>query len=192
MTSIEFLFKELWETSKDKLEWHSILEKAKEMHKQEIIDAFKSGLKSPYHQDYTFVTQDNQEGTKSAQYYQETFVSKGSDEMDSNYSQHVTKNHTFKTAFEILQSNLTIADTSEFREIHIPEIIASMEQYKAQLPKQDVDKLGNEDVPKLGYCEISDEEIEKVSATLDYDHISEIVMWEKGARWYREQLKQRQ
>jgi hypothetical protein len=38
--------------------------------------------------------------------------------------------------------------------------------------------------------EISDEEIEKVSATLDYDHISEIVMWEKGARWYREQFKQ--
>jgi hypothetical protein len=36
MTSIEFLFNELWETSKDKLEWHSILEKAKEMHKQEM------------------------------------------------------------------------------------------------------------------------------------------------------------
>jgi ABC-type glycerol-3-phosphate transport system substrate-binding protein len=36
MTSIEFLFKELWETSKDKLEWHSILEKAKEMHNKEV------------------------------------------------------------------------------------------------------------------------------------------------------------
>ncbi len=42
---------------------------------------------------------------------------------------------------------------------------------------------------QLPQQEISDEEIEKVSATLDYDHISEIVMWEKGARWYREQLK---
>ena len=56
-----------------------------------------------------------------------------------------------KTAFEILQSKLTIADTSEFRLIHIPEILDAMEEYKAQLPQQDVDKLGNEDVPKLGY-----------------------------------------
>jgi hypothetical protein len=51
----------------------SLVKQAKEIHKEEIIDAFKSGLKSPYHQDYTIVTQDNQEGTKSGQYYQETF-----------------------------------------------------------------------------------------------------------------------
>jgi len=89
-----------------------------------------------------------------------------------------------KTAFEILQSKLTIADTSEFRLIHIPEILDAMEEYKAQLPQP----MRFHCVPK----EISDEEIEKVSATLDYDHISEIVMWEKGARWYHEQLKQRQ
>jgi len=30
MTSIEWLFNELWETPKDKLTWHSILKKAKE------------------------------------------------------------------------------------------------------------------------------------------------------------------
>jgi hypothetical protein len=36
MTSIEYLFNELWETPKDKLTWHSVLNKAKEMHKQEI------------------------------------------------------------------------------------------------------------------------------------------------------------
>jgi hypothetical protein len=36
MTSIEFLFNELWETPKDKLTWHTIFNKAKEMHKQEI------------------------------------------------------------------------------------------------------------------------------------------------------------
>ena len=72
-TSIEWLFENLWDEPKDKLTWHSIFEKAKEMHKKEIIDAFKSGLKSPYHQDYSFITQDNQEGTKSGQYYQETF-----------------------------------------------------------------------------------------------------------------------
>ncbi len=36
MTSIEWLFEKLWEEPKDKFTWHSILEKAKEMHKQEM------------------------------------------------------------------------------------------------------------------------------------------------------------
>lgn len=102
----------------------------------------------------------------------------------------------------------------------------------SRLIKPSVDKLGNEDVPKLGYdveklarqswegcdgCteqdevmynngyvkgynaaiselpkEISDEEIEKASNTLGDDYYaSELIMWEKGAKWYREQLKQR-
>jgi hypothetical protein len=49
MTSIEFLFKELWETSKDKFEWHSILEKAKEMYKEEIIESYSDGRESSEH-----------------------------------------------------------------------------------------------------------------------------------------------
>ena len=36
MTSIDYLFNELWEAPKDKFTWHSILNKAKEMHKQEM------------------------------------------------------------------------------------------------------------------------------------------------------------
>jgi len=36
MTSLEFLFNKLWESPKDKLTWHIILHKAKEMYKQEI------------------------------------------------------------------------------------------------------------------------------------------------------------
>jgi hypothetical protein len=44
--------------------------------------------------------------------------------------------------------------------------------------------------PKLS--EISDEEIEKVANTLGDDYYaSELIMWEKGAKWYREQLKQK-
>ena len=50
---------------------YELCEKAKEMHKQEIIDAFRSGLKSPYHQDYHWSPQ--KEGTKSEQYYDNTF-----------------------------------------------------------------------------------------------------------------------
>ena len=69
MTSIEFLFKELWETSKDKLEWNSILEKAKEMHKQEIINAYFQCGKDNF--DHIKVI------NKSAtDYYQETFKTK--------------------------------------------------------------------------------------------------------------------
>ena len=37
-TSVEWLFEKLWETPKDKFTWHSILEQAKEIEKQEIID----------------------------------------------------------------------------------------------------------------------------------------------------------
>jgi len=46
---------------------------AKAMEKEQIVNAFKEGLRSPYHQDYTIVTQEGQEGTKSGQYYNETY-----------------------------------------------------------------------------------------------------------------------
>lgn len=52
-------------------------------------------------------------------------------EMATN-TKPVTDVHRLKTAFEILQSKLTIADTCEFREIHIPQILDAMEQYKKQ------------------------------------------------------------
>ena len=64
MTSIELLFNKLWEEPKDKLTWYSILEKAKEMHKQEIIDAWSDGACGGQ---FT-TTPDTPE-----QYYQETF-----------------------------------------------------------------------------------------------------------------------
>jgi len=59
-----------------------------------------------------------------------------------------------------------------------------------ELPQQDVDKLGNEDVPKLGYCEISDEEIEKQGNRLCWEEAQEA--FKAGAKWYREQLKLKQ
>ena len=42
-TSVEWLFQQLWETPKDKLTWHSILEKAKQMENEQIIDAYDKG-----------------------------------------------------------------------------------------------------------------------------------------------------
>jgi hypothetical protein len=41
-TAVEYLFEQLWENPKDKFTWYSILEKAKEMEKQQIIDAFNN------------------------------------------------------------------------------------------------------------------------------------------------------
>jgi hypothetical protein len=42
-TSVEWLFEKLWEAPKDKLTWHSILKQAKEMEKEQIIDAYDKG-----------------------------------------------------------------------------------------------------------------------------------------------------
>ena len=42
-TATEYLFEQLWETPKDKFEWTSILEKAKQMEKMHIERAYTSG-----------------------------------------------------------------------------------------------------------------------------------------------------
>jgi hypothetical protein len=42
-TAVEYLFEQLWETPKDKFNWYSILEQAKEMEKEQIIDAYDKG-----------------------------------------------------------------------------------------------------------------------------------------------------
>ena len=78
LTSVEWI----WQQIDDKMPFinlemsqvfNGLLNAAKEMHKQEIVDAYKNGLKSPYHQDYTIITQNGQDETKSGQYYDETF-----------------------------------------------------------------------------------------------------------------------
>jgi len=47
-TAAEWLFQQLWETSKDKFSWHSILEQAKEMEKEQIINSFDEGKSDGY------------------------------------------------------------------------------------------------------------------------------------------------
>ena len=42
-TAIEWLFKQLWEEPKDKMVWYAILDKAKEMEKEQIEESFKHG-----------------------------------------------------------------------------------------------------------------------------------------------------
>ena len=61
-TAVDWLFEQLWETPKDKLTWNTILSKAKEMEKEQIIDAYKYGNQS----DVYF---------KPEQYYNENYKS---------------------------------------------------------------------------------------------------------------------
>jgi len=42
-TAVEFLFEQLWETPKDKLNWYAILKNAKAMEKQQITFAYNDG-----------------------------------------------------------------------------------------------------------------------------------------------------
>jgi len=61
-TAVEYLFEQLWETPKDKLTWNTILSKAKEMEKEQIIEAYKFGNLSDIY-------------VKPEQYYNETYKS---------------------------------------------------------------------------------------------------------------------
>lgn len=72
-TAVEWLFQELWNRPKDRIVWHSILEKALQREKEQIIDAHNHGFTegtcfgaSPI--SYKFV--------ESEKYYNETFKTK--------------------------------------------------------------------------------------------------------------------
>lgn len=43
-TAVEYLFEKLWDRPKDKMVWFYIFEKAKKMEKEQIKDAFDSGV----------------------------------------------------------------------------------------------------------------------------------------------------
>jgi hypothetical protein len=65
-TSTEWLFKKLLDEPKDKLTWYAILEQAKEMFEEQIIDARQDGFNR------CFRKGDRKEVTNE-QYYNETF-----------------------------------------------------------------------------------------------------------------------
>lgn len=155
MTSIEWLAKQLLNAEPNVLEWQKYILQAKEMHKQEIIDA------------YYQCGRDNFEHIKvinrsATEYYQETFVSKGSDDHISDISKMV----------EFPQQEKTLSD--------------KWKEYQDWL----------NEIP-----EISDEEIEGAARTYTFDEYQKVIHYEtydtyndfvNGAKWYREQLKQRQ
>ena len=69
-TATEWLFKQLWDEPKDKFTWYTILDKAMQMEKEQIINTFKEAQ--------VLVVLDD---TKRAeQYYNETYERKVSDD----------------------------------------------------------------------------------------------------------------
>jgi hypothetical protein len=44
-TAVDWLFKALWEEPKDKMVWYVILDKAKEMEKEQMCDIYTEGFK---------------------------------------------------------------------------------------------------------------------------------------------------
>ena len=67
-TAVEWLFEKLWNTDKDKFTWYAILKQAKEMEKEQIVDAHIEGQRVFDDYNHTQWTTDQAE-----QYYNETF-----------------------------------------------------------------------------------------------------------------------
>ena len=57
-TSVDWLFTQLWETPKDKINWYKILMDAKKMEKEQMLEVSKEGLFSKH---------------EFEQYYKETY-----------------------------------------------------------------------------------------------------------------------
>jgi hypothetical protein len=69
-TAVEYLFEKLWETPKDKFTWHTILEKAKEMEKNQHDKTAEDWWKEGAH----YVETQGQHQTESFdKYYEERF-----------------------------------------------------------------------------------------------------------------------
>ena len=159
MTSIEWFATQLYEKIEMKGNGNVIddlLQQAKEMHKQEIIDAWDKGLDN-------FLETNESNIMSAEQYYQEAFVSKGSDEriVDTN-----------KTITEISDESWEGCDgcTEQDEVIYKNGYVKGYNAAIGELPK-----------------EISDEEIEKAAA--HYEPMVTRRAWVSACKWYREQLK---
>jgi hypothetical protein len=176
MTSIEWLINAMENPNKN-INWQDTKQQAKEMHKQEIIDAYDKG--------------EFNDGIKefAEQYYKETFVSKGSDDHISDISKMVED--------KSLISNIdywekTLKYWKEEKELSI----LGSTYYSNCCARigilEDIFKC-IESIQQLPQQEISDEEIEKGAE--DWQEFRQGAgkqSFEAGAKWYREQLKQRQ
>jgi ribosomal protein L32 len=195
MTAVQWLIKELNLEGYD----HTI-QQAKEMHENEAFEYWNGGIKS------------TEEGGKSFdQYYQETFVSKGSgmsekpnnhievelpqQEKDINYWKNNCEEDYMTTPISVLRY---ISELEKLVALPQQEICISCDEQK-ETHKICMDCIGK--MIKENQTEISDEEIkEKIEKALNNFKQEHTVLnlypsnmlqniAEFGAKWYREQLK---
>ena len=69
-TAVDYLFEKLWDEPKDKLVWQHYLEKAKEMEKEQIINAYDEGICEGF--DYGYHN-DNPKEESGVEYYIYTY-----------------------------------------------------------------------------------------------------------------------
>ena len=69
-TAVDYLFEKLWDEPKDKFTWYKIAGDAKDMEKQQIEEAFDTGLCDGF--DYGF-RKDDPTNENGEQYYKETY-----------------------------------------------------------------------------------------------------------------------
>jgi hypothetical protein len=96
---------------------------------------------------------------------------------------------TLKKAIEVLTTYQAWRIGEEDVDMQKPSVVTEALNTLLDYHIVDTNEMVMSEKP-TDHKEISDEEIEKVSNTLGDDYYAlELVMWEKGAKWYREQLK---
>jgi len=198
MTSIEWFFNEIKHIIPN--DFLGKLKQAKEMHKQEIIDAYSAG-EDNIDNDGCSIGRNGKET-----YYQETFVSKGSDELTKQIIDFMKKEKEQKQ--QLPQQEISDNTPKEVKKDSFGEISDEEIEKFADESWEGCDGCTEQDeiMYKNGYVkgynaaiaelpkEISDEQIEK--AARDYDNAviygPPLVNFEQGAFWYREQLKSKE
>ena len=117
-TATEWLFKQLWDEPKDKFTWYTILDKAMQMEKEQIINTFKEAQ----------VLMVMNSTKRAEQYYYETYESKESDDHigDANKMVEISDEEITKLANEYILYN----DSKR------QWVIEGMKLYREQLKKK--------------------------------------------------------
>ena len=181
MNSIEWFIEQLEEhlLSQDivlQLKNTEAFEQAKLLHKQEIIDAYDLGSLSDMQYPNPKTVIKNGE-----QYYQETFVSKGSDDTKEESKQETLEEvaeRLYGLADKYSKNRIGFIEGAKWQEEHSKSLSDRWKEYQDWLNEPP---------------EISDEKIALQAYKYEqYEFYGAGTAFEQGAKWYREQLKQRQ
>ena len=175
-TAVELLKEKLTSVFINDEGFNNLFIQAKEMEKQQIEDAHIEGQRVFDKHPHTQWTNDQAE-----QYYTSTYGSNGSEHIEHNLEEIISKAHTKITRTK----GKEYAPTSN-------EIQKEIDDTSSQT-EHDSPKVQNKD----SFGEISDEEMDKAAINFCIKNIDEEVMhWHdifvSGAKWYREQLKSKQ